>query len=225
MHLKILHLWFGPTTPPINTGCSQKRLTGGESVLPLWDTDAYGTWSGGPGGDKRGRVGWSCLLFFFFEYETWGEIKKKKKKGLQKDQSELSSWQVKWAGRSSPQHGPCQKTIKENIFRLTTSGIKKLHAAMILKSEPCAREADESQPQSTSRLSLTYWCLCCRSVWVQLRVVVCVSVGVYTLVLESRKDTKKESRLHIYCNSQQVRGETGGGGDRSHQSRTGQQGM
>ena len=65
----------------------------------------------------------------------------------------------------------------------------------------------------------------------QLRVVVCVSVGVYTLVLESRKDTKKESRLHIYCNSQQVRGETGGGGgeggggDRSHQSRTGQQGM
>ena len=47
----------------------------------------------------------------------------------------------------------------------------------------------------------------------QLRVVVCVSVGVYTLVLESRKDTKKESRLHIYCNSQQVRGETGGGID------------
>lgn len=167
---------------------------------------------------RGGRVGWSCLFL-----RTKLGVKKKEKKSLQKDQSELSSWQVKWAGRSSPQHGPCQKTIKENIFRLTTSGIKKLHAAVILKSEPCAGEAAESQPQSTSRLSLSYWCLCCRSVWVQL----CVCVGVHTLVLESRKDKKKENRLHIYSNSQQVRGETEEGGkkSRSHQSRTGQQGM
>ena len=113
MHLKILHLWFGPTTPPINTGCSQKRLTGGESVLPLWDTDAYGTWSGGPGGDKRGRVGWSCL-FFFFEYETWGEIKKKKKGSRRTSQSWAAGRWSELAGaplNTAPAKKPSRKTF------------------------------------------------------------------------------------------------------------------
>lgn len=41
---------------------------------------------------------------------------------------------------------------------------------------------------------------------------VCVCVGVHTLVLESRKVKKKENRLHIYRNSQQVRVETEEGG-------------
>lgn len=73
---------FGPTTLSIGNHCSQKRLIDSEPVLPLGDTDEYGTWSVRPGGDTR--VGQGCI----FQVE---EGRKKK----QKNQPGLSSWQVK----------------------------------------------------------------------------------------------------------------------------------
>lgn len=121
---KSLHLQFGLTTPTVNTGCSQKRLTEGESAIQLWDTDAYGTWSAGPGGDYgRGSV---------LEGAPEGQVR-----------AEQLAGKVSWPELS--QHVLCQKTIKENIFRLTTSRIKKPHNAVILKSELCERAVHESQ--------------------------------------------------------------------------------
>ncbi len=103
----------------------------------------------------------------------------------EKKAPEGPAWAEQLAGEASwpelPQHGLCQKTIKENIFRLTTSGIKKLHTTAILKSEPSAREANESQ-QNPPPDCLSYHCLCCKRVWVQLCVCVCVCVCVFVCV-------------------------------------------
>lgn len=48
--------------------------------------------------------------------------------------AEQLAGEVSWPELSL--HGLCQKAIKENIFRLASSRIKKLHTAVILKSEP-----------------------------------------------------------------------------------------
>lgn len=57
--------------------------------------------------------------------------------------AEQLAGEVSWPELSL--HGLCQKAIKENIFRLASSRIKKLHTAMILKSEPRERSAAHSR--------------------------------------------------------------------------------
>lgn len=49
--LKSLHLLRSGS---VSARSSQKRLTRGESAIPLGDTDAHETWSVGPGGDDGG---------------------------------------------------------------------------------------------------------------------------------------------------------------------------
>lgn len=148
-------------------------------MLPLGDSDAYGTWSARPGGDTRGES-WAELSFWM-----WGK-KKRKKRGI----PEGPGWAEQLAGKVSwpelPRHGLCQKTIKENIFRLTTSKIKKPHTTKFPKSKK--KKRGERKAKTQDCLSHPSVCvagggvgaaLCC--VWKKRR----------------QKDRKKEQVTHL----------------------------
>ncbi len=169
MHLKILHLRFGLTTLPINTLCSQKRLTERESALPLWDTDAYGTWFARPGGYRGESM--AELSFWVWDFLRGGG-------GLQKDLPELSSWQVKWAGRSSPNMAsakkPSRKTfsawlpaesksytppwsLNQNRLREKHTNHSRVHLQTVFHASVCAARACGSSSACVSVLTHGIW--------------------------------------------------------------------
>lgn len=141
--------------------------------------------------DLRGRVG--------IQEESRAASVSLKLGENKKDQPELSSWQVKWAGQRLLEHGLCQKPIRENIFRLTTNKIKRLNTTKI--KTVCVRGIGRGKKNITTDF-YSNRCLWRTSVYP-------TEAGAHLyLKTGERKKRETASRLNIHSKSQQVRRET-----------------